>query len=296
MKIMSDVVFFCLVLVSWRCYADFPVVTKKYEYGYTFRDELGFNILGEEPKFHPLIDSEEYTFLYPGYMLNDEENRYIQSKKNIFITLSVINNHGAKLDVTTRLINKGNESYFIHKFFLTLFSLNSTDGYSASCRQDLLIVTNSARLEYIGGNCHGYDESFDSSDWMEIEPGEIYPITIGLDNTLYTFPPGHQVYSIGTLEYPFVDAQWFSHQRIYRAMFNIFKWRYECKVGQGEKYFMLRDICSKNSVAIKDDFYEFMRFYIKGDGGISQHEFRIRSEQVYIDVDGSELFSFVNNK
>lgn len=63
----------------------FLLSQKKYEYGYTFRDELGFNILGGEPMFHPLIDSEEYTFLYPGYMLNDEENRYIQSKKTYLL-------------------------------------------------------------------------------------------------------------------------------------------------------------------------------------------------------------------
>lgn len=296
MKITSNVVFFFLILVSWHCYADFPVVTKKYEYGYKFMDDLGFNVLGEEPEFHPLINSEKYTFLYPGYILNDVENRHIQLKKNMFISLSIINNHAGKLNVTTKLTNNSNESYFIHRFFLTLFGLNSTDGYSASCRQDLLIVTNSARLEYVGGKCHGYDDSFNSGDWVEIGPGKIYSMSIDLDNTLYTFPPGHHMYSIGTLEYPFVDAQWFLHQRVYGAMFNILKWRYECKMGQAEKYLMLRSICSKNSSAIKDDFYEFMHFYIKGDGGISQHEFRIRSEQVYIDVDGSELFLSRNNK
>ncbi|ECF3155635.1 hypothetical protein ACVUCS_004460 [Salmonella enterica subsp. enterica] len=288
-KFIFNVVFFIFILTSWHCVAGVPTVTKKYEYGYKYKDEYGFNVLRGRPEFHPLTNNEEYTFLSPGYLFNDVKNRQIQLRTNMFVVLLIEGIRNGRLKLTTQLINKSNKSYFIHSIFLTLFKVNSNDGYSSSCRQDLLIVTKSARLEYMGTFCHGYDDSPDSGDWVELVPGKIYSMSMYLDNTLYTFPSGHRMYSIGTLEYPFVDAQWFSHQRINYSTFNILKWRYECKVDRRKNYLISLNVCINNTSIIEDNFYKFIQLYTVDDNGTSQHEFKIRSEQILIDIDGSEL-------
>lgn len=277
-------------------YSRLPRCHKKYEYGYKYTDDLGFNVVGTKPEIHPLMHSEEYTFLSPGYILNDVENKQTQFKTKMFISLSIEKNIDGKLIAVTKLENKSNKSYFVHSIFLTLFKLKSSDNYSSSCRQDLLIVTNSTRLEYIGGKCHGYDDRFDSDEWVEIGPGKIYIMRINLDNNLYTFPSGNRMYSIGTLDYPFVDIQWFSLQRIYDSVFNILKWRYDYKIEQDENYLFLHNISFTSPPTIKDDFYKFMRTYISDRNIISKHQFTIRSKQILIEINGSALFPSKNNR
>ncbi|AUZ63341.1 hypothetical protein C2U53_05460 [Citrobacter sp. CFNIH10] len=293
---MVRFIFLSFILTSSYCMADFPVVTKKYEYGFKYKDKHGFNVLGEKAQFHPLINNEKYTFLFPGYLFNDMENRNLQFKKNMFVVLSVDKKTNGKLKINTRLENRSNKSYFIHSIFLNLFNENSKEGFSSSCRQDLMIVTNSTRLEYMGGFCHGYDDSPYSGDWVEIRPGEIYSMSMYLDNKLYTFPSGHRTYSIGTLEYPFVDAQWFSRQRINNLMFNVLEWRHECVFNHDKNYLIPRNFCidiNHNIPFIENDFYDLMSLYNEDNSSLPQHEFKVRSEQVFVDIDGNKLLPII---
>lgn len=288
-KNIISVLFFTLLLTSWYCAADFPIVTKKYQYGYKYKDDYGSNILGEAPRFHSLVNIEKYIFLYPGYLYSDELNKKIQSEKSMFVLLNIEKNDKDKLIAITKFVNKSNKSYFIHNFFITLFKDKSMYGYSSGCRQDFLIVTNSARLEYMGYSCHSYDEDPNSGNWVKIGPGKSFSMKTYLDNSLYTFPSGLRKYSIGTLEYNFVDEDWLSFQRVNVMISAILEWQDHCGFNQWRRELIFNHDCNKNVGIVEKNFFRTNYFFGSYSEALSQHEFKIRSEPVIIEVNGSLL-------
>lgn len=268
--------------------ADDSLITKKYAYGYGF--SRGYiSVVDGKPMFYPLLNEERYNFLYPGYLVSSKESKEIQSDLGIDIKLAVEARSG---NVQTNVIfnNASGQSFFVHKRYLPdVYKIKNGAIVSELCSQTFLVVTDNSRLDYMGALCD-YDYDLDPNSWVEIKSGKAFSFTVDL-NRSYIFPPGYRKYNIGTLEYPIVNKKWFTVQNVYKEMFDIFNWKYECRIERPKNYLALGSDCV-NDV---DNSMEFFLLNLSLSGG-NDNIFNVRSNQVVVNINGDDIQSLLKNK
>lgn len=79
-------------------------------------------------------------------------------------------------------------------------------------------------------------------------------------------------------------------------MFNVLEWRHECVFNHDKNYLIPRNFCidiNHNIPFIENDFYDLMSLYNEDNSSLPQHEFKVRSEQVFVDIDGNKLLPII---
>lgn len=279
---MNNIFYFIILFCSFFSFADesyFSII-----YGY------GKHNGADNPYVYPLSIENKKNY----YMLSSFDNNKEQNLHQVFAYLSVEKKvHQALAKVTFN--NSSKESYFIHRNRLTL----DNDGedvstISSTCGKTFVISTNSILLDYLSSRCEFDEYNFDH-DWVEIPAGQSRSFSFVL-NDAYVFLPGEHRYDIGSLEYYFTDAKWIRKKKIYRSLFDIIKFRVGiCSSRLGGDYIFQKNNshCEPEDEDLIDIEYFLWRLGL--NGGLEKMYYNIRTNQVVIDIDGSDIHSLYDN-
>ncbi|EMV7407032.1 TPA: hypothetical protein ACJJXJ_004605 [Enterobacter soli] len=256
---------FC-IFVSFQTTAN-DLNIMKYEYGKRGWDGTKY----EKASIYPLSDK------YFRHSTSDIEN--INTKKILNVSLELLLNKKQKIILSTiRLTNHGDKSIFIPEISFSALNMN------------LLITTDDIMLVYLGGK-FDYRGNFERTDWIEVLPGEMISLTQVLNDN-YEFLPGKRFYSISSLEYTVVDEKWFTDKHIFNSLISINTSRInDCHIKKGTPYVLKkRWMCTldiKNKGMSLVDLLEKFGFH----NAIDDNAFKIRTNQVFIEIDGNEVSS-----
>lgn len=265
---------------------------------FSFADESYFSIIYGYGKLngvdYPHIYSLSLENKKSYYVLSSFDNNKEQNLHKIFAYLSV---EKKKYQVLAKVIfnNLSKESYFVHRNRITLDNDDAEVGIiSSMCGKTFAITTNNVLLDYLSSKCEFDEYNFDH-DWIEI-PARQSRVFSFILNDAYVFLPGEHRYDIGSLEYYFTDVRWIRKKKIYRSLFDIMKFRVGiCSSRLGGDYLFQKDngyCASEDEDSINIEYF-LWRFGL--NGGIEKMYFNIRTNQVVIDIDGSDVHSLYDN-
>lgn len=275
------VIIFSFVFCMCHAFASEDVVLNRYGYGLRKWNE-SLN------KYDKAMVSD-HGGIYYHYNISDSKSKLEQSKRGIYVHLEV-RQEGSNVIAEVNFYNRSHHSYFIFK---NNIGLSNGDGFYPLCDDAFMVTTEGIRLDYLGMFC-----AFDSNqyidekiNWLEIPAGNAYSFTINL-NDVYNFLPEKRRYNIGSLEYIIVNNDWFTEQLIYGyygTLFSILDWQYMCKVNEGGNYIEKRWLCESDAARDDKSAQSFLRRF-DYDGLDRGNYFKIRTNQVVIDVDGDKTF------
>ncbi|MCU6177094.1 hypothetical protein [Citrobacter cronae] len=255
------------IIVSFQTEAN-NLIIMKYEYGKRGWDGTKY----EQASIHPLSNK------YFRYSTSDFEN--ISTKRKLNITFDLFIKKEKKSILSTIIFkNNGDKSIFIPEISFSALSMN------------LLITTDNVMLEYLGGQ-FDYRGDFERTDWIEVLPEEMISLTQVLNDS-YEFLPGKLFYSISSLEYTVVNEKWFTDRTIYNSFISIVVPEInDCHIKKNATYvFKKREMCIfdvKKKVMSLRDLLEKFGFHNVND----LNSFKIRTNQVSVEIDGNKVRSF----
>lgn len=275
------------IVGSCSVHANENVVLQKYTYGYPYSSEGRRNkpVIDPLPKAG-LTHDGKVNVIYPYYSIDEQQSNLEQYKHHLHVHLSlrIIKQH---VVATVNFQNRSGQAYFVHKSRLAIEDPDFYPLYGPA----FSIATEGVSSFYLGNRWHFDDEVNDSKvAWQELPDNKNYSFTVKL-NDAYAFLSKKHDYSIGTLEYSIVNAQWFVEKRIYKALVSILEWKYlTCQIRENSNYiFRINKLCLvgySNEIPISDFLYE-----LDLQGFNSDNYFEIRTNQVKIKIDGDKLTS-----
>ncbi|ECF3155634.1 hypothetical protein ACVUCS_004459 [Salmonella enterica subsp. enterica] len=261
------------------------------DYAVHYRYGITDDKIGIYPRVEPTkLNYYDYYYPFPDYgvfqyyTISENESLYKQNKNKIYLNLSA-HQKGRLVVATITLSNKSRKSYFIHR--LTLPQTIDGDPYWPLCSGVFIPIMDNIQLDFFKKATCRFGDWTSKSVWREVLPGEALSFDVTL-NDYYIFLPGAHQYNIGTVEFTIVNSEWFSEQHIYKHFLAIVNWDIDSvclhmdNIIYGlEKWQVWRDCGYYRGHGLFQDFLE--RFDYSGG---NDHIFKVRSNQVVVDIDG----------
>lgn len=284
--ILGGITFFILNICSVQ--ANEALMPKKYGFGSLEWEGM----YHEKPEIYPLQEPEAYQYLQSWRGINSEyhdkyEGQVPQAVQGMYFNI-LIHKKNNNIMATLTFYNEGEQDYYVHRGRIP--SKSNHPLWGPLCSESFLITTGRIKLDYLGRECY-FDINYEENNWVKI-PSQEQRTYIVILNHAYEFLPGKHRYNISSLEYLFVNNQWFIEQRIINSMFSTLDWECVFEHNAKKSTHLSKDYEKNNDYDVRDCSFKSLLNKYGIDGGRSKYYFRVRSPQVVINIDGDKVFSF----
>lgn len=231
--------------------------------------------------------------------ITNHEGKGVQLKHKFNVELLIKNNNQSVI-ATVKFTNKSIHNYFIHISNLPYHhDKENPDLFYALCQNAFHIFTGNIDLEYLGSGCEfDYDlfekKEFEMDEWVKISAKSTKTFNVILNGS-YIFLPGSHEYEMATANYMIVDDRWFTQNHINDLIFSVVDFNYqECELWQQPVFvYKSGDICSVDPWR-ENTFHYFMSNAFPYNK--YNDSFKVKSDKVFISIDGDKTTSFYNLK